>query len=64
MSFLTLRGSVVDLNRRSTSNDEDLGEVAGLTGTAHGSMRPLHEIIHDLVEAWSPLHTMSKGDEE
>ena len=35
MSFLTLRGFVVDLNRRSTSNDEDLGEVADPSG--HGT---------------------------
>ena len=49
--------------RRSAVNDDDLVEMADLSG--HGSRidEALHEIIHHLVEVWPPLHTMSKGQD-
>ena len=39
MSLLTLRGPIVDVNRRSTLYDENLGDVMDLRGTARGLMR-------------------------
>ena len=44
--------------RRSAYIDEDLADLS-----RHNTWvdKALHEIIHDLVEAWSLLHTMSKG---
>ena len=64
MLLPTPQGSVVVMSRRSAVNDEDLVEVADLS--RHGTWidEAPHEIIHDLVEVWPPLHTMSKGHEE
>ena len=64
MSLPTPRGSVVGMIRRSAYIDEDLAEVADLSGHGTWADEALHEIIHDLAGAWFPVHTMSKGHEE
>ena len=60
MSLLTPRGSM----RRSTFCEEDLGEVVDLCGHGTWANADLCEIIQELVDALSPLQTMSKGHEE
>ena len=57
-------GPVVVMIRRSAVGDEDLVEVADLSGHGTWIDEVPHEIIHDLVEVWLPLHTMSRGHEE
>ena len=61
MSPLTLRGPVVDLNRRSTLYDENLGDVMDLSGHGTWADEDLDEIVHDLMEALSPVQSMSRG---
>ena len=49
---------------RSTFYDEDLGEVLDLSGHGTWANTDLCEISQDLVDALSPLQTISKGHEE
>ena len=60
MSLLTPRGSMT----RSTFYNEDFGEVLDLSGHGTWANTDLCEIIQDLVDALSPLQTISKGHEE
>ena len=60
MSLLTPRKSM----RRSTFYEEDLGKVVDLCGHGTWANAELFEIIQELVDALSPLQTMSKGHEE
>ena len=50
--------------RRSTFYEEDLGKVVDLCGHGTWANADLCEIIQELVDALSPLQTMSKGHEE
>ena len=49
MSLLTLRGPVVDVNRRSTLYDETLGDVVDLSGHGTWADEDFCEIVHDSV---------------
>ena len=50
--------------RRSTFYEEDLGKVVDLCGHGTWANADLCEIIQELVDALSPLQTVSKGHEE
>ena len=50
--------------RRSTFYEEDLGKVVDLCGHGTWAIADLCEIIQELVDALTPLQTMSKGHEE
>ena len=50
--------------RRSTFYEEDLGKVVDLCGHGTWDNADLCEIIQELVDALSPLQTVSKGHEE
>ena len=47
--------------RHSTFYEEDLGKVVDLRGHGTWANADLCEIIQELVDALSPLQTMSKG---
>ena len=53
MSLPTPRGSVVDVIQRLHSMMKTWPRWRISAGTALRSVRPSHEITHDLVEAWS-----------
>ena len=51
------------MDRHLALDNEDLGEVANLSGRGTWAVLDLFEILHGLVEALPPLHTVPKCHE-